>query len=786
MYPWHLQRGIRPLLRDFPTDNSLRVFGADTETCKGEPLSLQISGPDSDFFSYTDRERIFPQFWSYMRENIRMGGVNICYFHNLNFDLRVLFSKYQIQMYEQFQDIKFKAEACGNTVEVALLFGKVNRAELSCGKLRLSIYCSMAFTQAGLAKSLKMFGVPTDKLARQDDLGKVRYDLLPDGDPEKAKFETYARQDAIAERALGLKILEFHREYKVRPAITLPSYASKVFRRYFLKPDDHIPFPPEEIVRAAEKSYHGGKNGFYLIGPDVLEDVYEIDINSAYPYAMHLIPPCTKGEYYRVESFSPKAAGIYCLSGKVLDGRYPLMYDHRFRVIPTDKQNRQRSNFEDVWVTGHEVARILKVPGNIRITKLWGYAWIPSPGANRPFGDFVEHFYKKKQATPRSNPYYHFYKIVLNALYGKLVSTIEVKSEEAGDEMQKLREAGVDIPQYVRLDERFDPVLGRKVSISKFWKAGGMYNPFWASQITGHTRAYLYDLERQYSAIHSATDSVKTKTPPTGSSGELGDYKVETFGRCYIFRNKLYLHYAKDSTYCGHKEPPYKYPSKIITRDPHNPRDTKLLPHPKEGQPLLAHDGQHLCKIAMHGYKGPLWVLHDSRDLLLQLKRLSYSYLHCIGLREGLKRKLKPCDFVLIDEVLDLEKNPQDDMHLLNFVLFHGGISLSASAGLSKKDLLRGLRGNSNMGELEPFTFKECGIRGIVNRFKGHTFDGMTEMAWEAGFLTNHDNNEFLDKLGWAVGGRKIYGTEFAVPQAEDEVEAADILGLEKPEGSWK
>jgi len=727
-YPRHLFMGIRPLKGGHSRLENIRVFGLDTETFHGIPISLQVDGPDDSLFIYTTPDSILRDLWTFFRERMRPKGVNVAYVHNLNFDLRTIFSKFHLIMYEQFGDIKFQTQIGADLVDISIIFGKVNKADLKCGPFKLQILDSKAFTQVYFEKSLKMFGIPADKLGTPEGLGKIDYSTLNYRDPLRLDFEKYAIQDAHAERLLGERIMEFHKEYDIRPSISLPSFAARVFRRHCMMLNDEIPFPGIEVVKAAELSYHGGKNGYYSLGAKVFEDVYEYDINSAYPYAMHSLPPLTKGQYFKVGEFNPAYVGIYCISGSVLKKSmyhmYPLVFDHQFKAVHGD--------FKELWHTSYEVAEMYKRFAEVKIDSIWGYVWIPEGGIN-PFGKFVDRFYGLKQSTPKTDPHYHFYKIVLNALYGKLVSTIEVASMEQSDEAAGLRRAGYAIPANLRLDSRFDPVLGKVVRINRHWRAGAMYNPFLASLITGHTRTYLYQLETKTWAIHSATDAVKTRVKLEAFGGDLGGYKLECFGRCYIFRNKLYLHFCKDPSICGHKEPPYKYPKRYVDG----------RPHPRAGEPMVDLDGQHLCKVAMHGYKGPLWQLFENRMRLIQTGFMEYQYIHVVGLREGMRRKLQPCDFITLNEVLDLRTFKEND--LLSFVIGSGGINLDAGG---------------YHGELEQFSFKECRVRGIVRRLGGMGLSYMAEKAWDHGFLQNNDHDELLDKLDRAIRGEKIYSRE--------------------------
>ncbi len=123
------------------------------------------------------------------------------------------------------------------------------------------------------------------------------------------------------------------------------------------------------------------------------------------------------------------------------------------------------------------------------------------------------------------------------------------------------------------------------------------------------------------------------------------------FGRCYLFRNKLYLHFAKDTSLCGHNlEKGWLYV---------NASEANLLrevgPSPKTGfsydaaqdkkmGKLFDWDGQHLCKYGLHGFKGSVFLLYRRSADLLREGHFDYAYDHMVSLREGKLRGEVICD----------------------------------------------------------------------------------------------------------------------------------------------
>lgn len=610
-YPKFVLGGIKANHRATPLDKDLRLFASDTETENGNPHYLTIFDGKDMFADYVTGANVFTRFRDFVFPRCRHHNVNVCYFHVLNFDALILLFEKRKAIYEQGADFNFKYKGC----EIEGLHGKINTLTIRYQNKVLKILDSYAFTSASLDNSLKMFKIPASKMEKPNGLGTTRFDLLPSKDPDRLYFEKYSSNDTTALHKLAGKILSLHREYDVRLSVSLPQFAARVFRHHFFKKNEVIPFPPLECVRASELSYHGGKNRADDDCPKIIEDAYEIDISSAFPYAMSLLPQMVKGSYHKTRVYAKNVPGVYLVSGEDR-GRYPLIYDHSFKKAP---------KFNKIWITGHELSRAL-VSKDIDIEIHEGWVWRHDKKyTHNALKEYVHHFYSLKEKTPKDDPNYAFYKLALNGAYGKFCQAVPIEEREwLGDP-----DAENDT---IKVDYHWDSVVGDYVRISREHTAGGLYNPFIATQITGHTRGYLYDLETKYGSFHSATDAIKTTTRVKPSSG-LGGLKIETFGRTYVFRNKLYLSYAKTNNYCGHdpKAPPEKYWVKYQD-----------------------HDGQHLCKYGLHGFKGALSDLVKNRRSLIKGEAMKYRYNHMIRLREGLKQKEVICSMVERDEVLDL------------------------------------------------------------------------------------------------------------------------------------
>src|SRR5262249_43213190 len=135
-----------------------------------------------------------------------------------------------------------------------------------------------------------------------------------------------------------------------------------------------------------------------------------------------------------------------------------------------------------------------------------GYLWVPAHDATAPLASYVRFFFALKQATPKHDPRYATYKLLLNALYGKLIQVTTHRSYASGEEESV---------------------------------AGSLFNPFFAAQITAHCRAHLHRIEHMYQALHSSTDSIMTRAANVVTGTALGDLTEEGRGRWLVLRPRL-------------------------------------------------------------------------------------------------------------------------------------------------------------------------------------------------------------------------------------------------------
>ncbi len=670
------ENGIKANMRGFPKHGNIRVFGADTETCKGNIYTFQVASEGEEVLERVKPKDAFPSLMKWIERRMIDKGVNLVFFHNLRFDVTVLFKDFHETLYDQYNEIRLERDG----YVIFMFYGRVNVVSIwkdlggfvcpTCGVIpneavrkmtrqtvcgnpkhgsptlvrrNLGTLCkwldSAAFCPPGaksLVAALKIYGVPYKKLKAPEGLGEKEL--------TGETFDHYALNDARAEEALGKAILDLHREYDTGISISLPHLSSKILRRHFFKEGESFAFPPEDCRLASELSYHAGKNGFYT-ERGVYEDLIEYDINSAFPKAMKEMPQMVKGRYRRVKTYQPDVLGIYRVSGRRKGKeRIPLVFDHGFKPV--------QGSFQDLWITGYELD-LLRKSRDYTIKVHGGWIWQAAKRyAHSPLGEFVDRFWGLKSTAPKG-PKRDTYKNILNSLYGKFAACVQQHTLVA-------TKFGL-----VQVDDEGGAV----------YEAGSLYHPFIATQITGYVRAELYRLEKRGRALHAATDSIKSRRE-LKTSDTLGGIKKEVEGRCYLFRNKLYLHFAKEPqsgqepqsgpSRCGHNlDKGWLYVSsedQNILHEVGTAHKTGFAYDAEEDRlngKLFDWDGQHLCKIGLHGFKGSAFMLYRHAKEFLRDGHFNYSYRHMVSLREGTIRGETICDMTLRKEHICLLKDCQ-------------------------------------------------------------------------------------------------------------------------------
>jgi len=509
---------IKTERKNFPS--RYKLFGGDTETYfskkrdRQEVFMFQMAHERQgklicDVVEVT-AENALDKFLDYLEKNITQNNPNFVYFHNLNYDVVALLMDSSPDMAQNFFASKFEFDL--GDWNIRLIHGRANFCFMKYqGKTMVYLLDSFAFYKTSLSKLCDTLGLPYKKLKRPDKLGEKKFSI------KDKKFLEYAKVDAYSEYYVGKHIMDLHQDSDIFPCVSIAQMAQRIFKKEFIKEDSKIRLPHIEIIRASVLSYHGGRN--YFNGKHgVYKNIRMLDIVSAYPDAMKSLPCfCDNGEYTRINNYKKYAIAIYCISGEILEKKYRCLMSHEGVVIQDNK-------FHKIWTTCFEL-ETMKKHNSIRIEKIHGIEYANTCDHYPQLSGYVDKYFALKNQTKKTDTRYDAYKLLLNALYGKFIQCIKQGEHDGATIIE------VAPGEFISVEPRH-------------YTAGGLFNPFIASLITGHTRAKLYNLMLKYQAIHASTDSVMTqqKIESSDLGKNLGDLTVEMDGcTCILLRNKLYL-----------------------------------------------------------------------------------------------------------------------------------------------------------------------------------------------------------------------------------------------------
>lgn len=553
----------------------MRIIGVDSETMEGSPITFQLYGddcPKDGLMVWTKSKtstRDFLKSLDFILKDTR-GTETVLFGHNLSFDFVSFFHDRHFILKEEEFSFEFNGWAING------IYSNVVFCELRNSNHTIRIIDTFAYFQQSLKKLAEVFCPELPKLKAPDGLGTK---LFSHTDLE---FRNYAMRDSEIAYHVGKYIIKMHQEYKIPLSVSAPHMAARIFRVKHLKKS--IPLPSKNIVFAALHSYHGGKNNL-AASPGWYENVYSLDIVSAYPAAMRNMPSFSNAKLYKRFSGegsnikSVPECGIYRISGVSKKCRWPIIYDHKFKPVIGEVL--------EIWTTGYELNEALKTK-EISINSIYGFFYQEEDDKEpSPFYSYVDEFFVKKDKA-ESEAYRLFYKILMNSLYGKFIQTTDHEG------LKGFRELLFDLEN-------------QNLSSERFVIAGGLFNPFIASLITGKVRAQIHRMEHKYKALHTATDGIFTQIKPKEISG-LGGEKIDCYGDLLLLRNKCYIIY-------GTREQSKSYPKAFKSKQ---------------------FKGKWILKYAHHGFYGTVF---DMEKMYVEGKR-EYKYTKVNKLKESMRRNL--------------------------------------------------------------------------------------------------------------------------------------------------
>lgn len=480
------------------------VIAFDTETDRGRPFALGISDRHGIVKCYAlSRKQGLIRLVHALRiadNAARHAGTSVvAAAHFLRFDLTVLVVDYLGPRWRKH----FEREHFTLKVGDAVIEGHVGQpcfASVRFPHQTITLLDTAAYFVMSLNRAAQMVGLKEKKMPHPEGLG---YRVIP-----LKEIQPYLERDVFLCHKVAEQIVSWWDEWKIRPAVSAPHFASRVFRHAFVK--RAWVDVPSTVEEKALLAYHGGKNGFYT-APGWYRKVYSYDIRSAYCWAMTKIPNMTQGVWKWTKRPQPGKFGFYTISGETdKSQKYPVIFTHDFQPIgPGEK-------YSNLTVTSMEYDTLCSLYPHKKPEILSAVFWRPDDTSPSDLARYALTMWDKRLSarTHGKRTEEELYKLLANSLYGKFIARVE---EEDG------------------------------------YRKGEIFYAPVASWITALVRSRITRLEHEAQAIHTSTDGFLSlrRIPKRSLGTTLGAVKLVNVGPLVLVRNKCYLHFREDGT-CDH------------------------------------------------------------------------------------------------------------------------------------------------------------------------------------------------------------------------------------------
>lgn len=516
------------------------VIGFDTEAYHGKPMLMQFSLPNTSMpeteLVWTTSKDVLSHFLEYLEPIAREYGRThqiVLFGWNLRYEYTQLFRNINPDAWgdSHFQLHFHDAGECegkpndGWSIVIDAMNDKrytfsVTFASGTKSHRRgytVKVIDGMAFFSTGLDKAAKIIGVE----GKDDYPDELKGKLPPRKAVKDPRFIQYAKRDAFITRQLGEKIVGYHRAFDVKMTLSAPMYAAYVFRRRFLTAE--IPLCEPALEDAGLKSYHGGKNGYYLDKPTFFDHAYDYDVNAAYTSAMANLPDPVLSVWEETRHYESGQHALWYVRGHVQSCVFRAFQEANGRWY-TWKDDGDLA----FWITGYELDEALR-QGEVRdIYECSGFVLRGQSGTG-PIRQFCDDMYQLKRYGKTAEER-QMAKLCLNSLYGKLIQKVPNGSDSV-------------FPMFDLVEQEDGSYKVRDSNmVEGGYKAGGLYHPALASLVTGSVRARIHALEHKYDSLMTSTDGFLslTKPDPADIGDEFGKLKVKE-GKLSIWRERLYV-----------------------------------------------------------------------------------------------------------------------------------------------------------------------------------------------------------------------------------------------------
>lgn len=423
---------------------------------------------------------------------------------NLKFDASVILKCFDEKILEKFyyglEEEKYRIEI--KDLKITYLHKKC--LTFTTKNKSIKIYDAMQFfTGAGKKGKSSLDAVAEVYLGKQKEYnGKYKDKKFPDDilndKKELDEVIKYCIKDCqLTKQLMDIWVEAFYNNFNFYPnAFYSAGYlTSQLFK---IKLDSFpsfrkIPFPIQSI---AYNAYFGGR--FEIMERGKFTDIHHYDINSAYPYAMTLLPDFDNGKWIKITSLNQykkysKYVGFYKIQVSSREKRIsPFMFRGEYGNVYCP-----RGNFI-TFTTSFEIEAAKNY--DVTIQKIIGYCFIPKTKRKTKFNKLIQDMYNKRLQQTNAGQKY-VYKVLINSGYGKFAQN---KPEPKN-----------------------------------------LFNPVYCAAITGKCRAMLLDAAANHKndIIMFATDGIFSKKKldvPTPKEKILGQWEYQHHPNMHLVMAGIY------------------------------------------------------------------------------------------------------------------------------------------------------------------------------------------------------------------------------------------------------
>ena len=462
-----------------------QVYALDTETDENGDITILA---DSDGH-YLELDDITPEkVIKFLFSKRFQGSWN--FFYYITFDAEVILKLFGDLLYDYKRTKILTFHFQDYTIEyIPQKKIAIRKGHHSCVFFDIAQYYQESLDNAYLHNIGKVPNWYTDAKSKRSHYTRYYYKRFP------YKVRKYCLQDCTYTKQLAEHWIKvFFEAFNFYPQRFISSgyLAEKVLinNKINIPLFGEIPF---EINEFAWRCYYGAR--FEIIKRGFIGNAHLYDINSAYPYALSIIPDITKGTWKKSKTLLDDALlGFFKIECNIPDIKYIPPFPFR--------TNNKLFFLSGKFTTYCTLAELKSCndPSFYKILESYQYF---DDNPTYPYKKFIESIYNKRlKFKEQNNPLQLPLKIILNSIYGKT-------AQRVGNRM------------------------------------GNLFNPIIASTITGMTRAMLYDFVKKHGIEHNvvsfATDSIITTRKLDVNSIKLGDFSHDNSASdVYVLQNGIY------------------------------------------------------------------------------------------------------------------------------------------------------------------------------------------------------------------------------------------------------